>query len=262
MEIPIELFLGFIGFSFFLALFGFLRNPQVPAMLAFGGIFILTISAVTTEITMNNDSDSQTFESYIPYMEQNLGTSPLSMNSVNNIFVGEEVVNSNSALYLKSFDQVTLALTRSNSPTGLATVGVWGTQVAPTASNYLYTLGTIDTATLGTSITVKTFRNTTNAFTILDNMAIGIFYNGASGTNLMNVMTTSSSQFDGTNSQTTRYTSSWTDVTTDVRMNVRLTSVELETTPIEFEFTEFPKTIFILFGAILMLAGGLMVYKE
>ena len=52
MNIPIELFLGFIAISISLAIFGFIRNPQIPAMLAFAGIFIMFIAVTTDNIIM------------------------------------------------------------------------------------------------------------------------------------------------------------------------------------------------------------------
>ena len=52
MQIPIELFLGFVGASIALGIFGFMRNPQIPATIVMGGMFILTLSVATTEIIM------------------------------------------------------------------------------------------------------------------------------------------------------------------------------------------------------------------
>ena len=49
---PVELFLGFVGIAVGLAIFGFIRQPQIPAMLAFGGIFILFISVMIGGIIM------------------------------------------------------------------------------------------------------------------------------------------------------------------------------------------------------------------
>lgn len=49
---PVELFLGFIVMSVAIGIFGFIRQPQIPAMLAFGGIFILFISVMVGGIIM------------------------------------------------------------------------------------------------------------------------------------------------------------------------------------------------------------------
>jgi len=52
MNIPVELFLGGIVVSIALAIFGFIRQPQIPAMLVFAGIFIFFIAIVTTGVIM------------------------------------------------------------------------------------------------------------------------------------------------------------------------------------------------------------------
>lgn len=53
MDIPFQLFLGFIGISIGLAVFGFIRQPQIPAMLAFAGMFMLAFTVATDNIIMN-----------------------------------------------------------------------------------------------------------------------------------------------------------------------------------------------------------------
>jgi hypothetical protein len=52
MDIPIELFLGFTGLSIALALFGFCRNPQIPATIVMGGMFILFLAVSTDNVIM------------------------------------------------------------------------------------------------------------------------------------------------------------------------------------------------------------------
>lgn len=57
---PIELFLGFVAISVGIAIFGFIRQPQIPAMLAFGGLFILFISVMVGGLIMGSIPDSST----------------------------------------------------------------------------------------------------------------------------------------------------------------------------------------------------------
>jgi hypothetical protein len=52
MEIPIELFLGFTALFLAVGIVGFIRNPQVPAMIVISGIFILTLGVITNGIIM------------------------------------------------------------------------------------------------------------------------------------------------------------------------------------------------------------------
>lgn len=44
--------MGFVVIAVGLAIFGFIRQPQIPAMLAFGGMFILFIAVMTGGIIM------------------------------------------------------------------------------------------------------------------------------------------------------------------------------------------------------------------
>lgn len=54
VEVLIEIFMAIIGLGVALAIFGFLRNPQVPATIAFGGIIIFFIAVMTTSLDMGN----------------------------------------------------------------------------------------------------------------------------------------------------------------------------------------------------------------
>lgn len=58
VNIPVELFLGFIGISVGMAIFGFIRNPQIPAMMVFAGMFILSIAVITTGVIMGKIPES------------------------------------------------------------------------------------------------------------------------------------------------------------------------------------------------------------
>lgn len=49
---PVELFLGGIVVSIALAIFGFIRQPQIPAMLVFSGIFIFSLAIIPSGIIM------------------------------------------------------------------------------------------------------------------------------------------------------------------------------------------------------------------
>lgn len=50
--IPIEVFGLFVGLAVALAIIGFIRQPQIPASLAFGGIIIFSVGAVFNNIEM------------------------------------------------------------------------------------------------------------------------------------------------------------------------------------------------------------------
>lgn len=60
MDIPIELFGIFVGISAFMAILGLIRQPQIPAMITFGGMFLLVISMSTTNIVFGQLLDETT----------------------------------------------------------------------------------------------------------------------------------------------------------------------------------------------------------
>jgi hypothetical protein len=63
MQLPIEIFSIAIGLSVALGIFGFIRNPQIPAMMAFAGIFILFIAITTDQLKMGNLVSQSIFNS-------------------------------------------------------------------------------------------------------------------------------------------------------------------------------------------------------
>lgn len=54
VQMLIEIFASVIGLSVAMAIFGFLRNPQIPATIAIGGIFIFFMAVMTTSLDMGN----------------------------------------------------------------------------------------------------------------------------------------------------------------------------------------------------------------
>jgi len=58
--LPVEMYLGLVGISIAFAIFGFIRQPQIPAMLMFGGIFILFIGVMFNGIILGVQPESST----------------------------------------------------------------------------------------------------------------------------------------------------------------------------------------------------------
>jgi len=58
--IPIEVYGIMIVVSIVTAIFGFMRNPQVPVMLTLGGAFIFTIGAMFNGVLLGVMPDSST----------------------------------------------------------------------------------------------------------------------------------------------------------------------------------------------------------
>ena len=71
-SMPIEVFVTLIVSSIVLAIIGLIRTPQIPALVAFGGIIFLFVGVTTDEIKMGSlvttsvSSGSTTNYSYTP----------------------------------------------------------------------------------------------------------------------------------------------------------------------------------------------------
>lgn len=58
--IPLEMFLGFMVLSVSMAIIGLIRQPQIPAMITFAGMFILTMTVVISGVIMGKVPESST----------------------------------------------------------------------------------------------------------------------------------------------------------------------------------------------------------
>ena len=61
MNIPFEVFFGFIGVSAFLFILGLARQPTIPASVVASGMFILLISAMADGLIMGQLVQKSTF---------------------------------------------------------------------------------------------------------------------------------------------------------------------------------------------------------
>jgi len=81
MNIPVELFLGGIVVSIALAIFGFIRQPQIPVMLVVGGMFILTIAVMTDGVIMGK----------IPITSTSTSSTVVTYEFVDNVYAFDEL---------------------------------------------------------------------------------------------------------------------------------------------------------------------------
>lgn len=227
MNIPIELFLGFIGVSIAIALFGFVRNPQIPACLVMGGMFILTMGIATDNIIFNVGenlldftnstlvSDFTIVNNYTPITENatSAGTDT-SMNVTSGatartiraggaIARGEGAITEASILVDSNLNTIRLSLSKTGSPTGIATIGVLDAN-----ANFFYTCNTLDVSTLTTSQANYIF-SCPDEYIIGNGDRIGIKYTGGDASNLVNFFTNTANPFDGSASQAVNYVASW-----------------------------------------------------
>jgi len=271
MDLPIEIFLSFIGFSIVMGIVGIWR--KVPFLMFIAGGMICFWAVTTDNIAMGETVESSVntiLPTQIDYMNVITGTgfTKLSAGGVNNIFVGEDVVNSNSMLSGKRIDQVCISLSKTGSPTGTANIAVYDSVATPTSTNYVFLISTKDVTTFTTTQTTYCFTGA-GTHLLTANQAVGVFYNGGSAGNEVNIYTNiTGDQFDGTNSVRTQYVASWSDTTNrDIRGSISLNTIEeqIENTISDnlFPFTEYPKILFGLMGSMLMIAGALIwKYEE
>lgn len=266
MDIPIELFLSFIGFSIAMSVIGIWK--RIPLLMFIAGALITFWAIQTDNIVFGStltETDKTILPSQVDYMNVNTGTGLTSLRSGSNIFIGEDIVNMNSLLHNKRIDQVCISMSRTGSPTGISNIAIYDSTLTPTSTNYKYLFGTKDVTTFTTTQTTHCFIGVDNYITS-PNEAIGVFFSGGSAGNEVNIYTdTSGSVFDGTNSVRTQYVSSWTDTTTrDIMAIISITTIEEIVTNTNednlFEFNEYPKILFGIIGALIML-GGAIIWK-
>lgn len=58
--LPVEIFAIFIGTSIFLGIAGLMRQPQIPALLAVGGILLFFVAIITSGVILGIKPDSST----------------------------------------------------------------------------------------------------------------------------------------------------------------------------------------------------------
>lgn len=271
-DIPIEIFIVFIGASFGMALLGLLRQPQIPAMICFAGVFLLvfTISTDNIIVSYGTSANDQTIvttntNTTYPYNVQTFSSAG-AMNDVNKAY-GEYVSSTSSALYNKTIDCMDVLIKKVGTPTGTMTIGVMNSTNGVTK-----TFGTQDVSLLTTSFNWKSYcLSNNNSYTIQSGDRIGMRYVNGTSSNNVQLQIDTNNPFDGTITYIQVYTSSWTSQTPwDLTMklynteNVNSTSVvtTYDRTPDLYQFTELPKTIFGLFATILILAGALMIYNK
>lgn len=259
MEIPIELFLGGIAVSIAIGIFGFIRNPQIPAMLCFGGAFVLLLSVSTTAILMDAFSSGTTNNLYHYNVESATGN--ININAGGTTIRTEFASASNSALVGDTINCIDAYFGKTGSPTGLVDFGTFDS----VSGAVIIEFGTIDLSSVGGAQQWHTACLTgDNTYTIQSGDRIGIRYDEGDGSNLITQRSNGNNPFDGTISFLSSFTAgAWVSATTnDPTMRFYLAGGDFQITQDPYEFTELPKTFFALIGGTMILLGALMVIKE
>jgi hypothetical protein len=283
VDIPVELFFGFIGMSVVLLVIGLIREPKIPATVVFAGMFMLTITMVTDNITFGSRIDNivateSTFNitgsvTEIPDYKYNVitGTQALVIRvDGSNVHSRVEYITPTSVLIDEEIECISVPLRRTGSPTGVVQSGILDSNGAMVKTFD----GIVNPATVLTTFTYYSFcLPDGQSYIIQSGDRIGVLWvSGTSdGTNFLETIRDTSNVFDGTNTVSSAYTTLWTDTTT-ADMNMQLYSREeipdniqvsgiggiYSYEPDSFQFTELPKVIFAFFSVVLMLLGALL----
>ena len=266
MELPIELFLGAMGIAIALAIFGFLRQPQIPAMLCFGGMFMLVFAVATDTLILNTFFEGELPANYIYRQEAGSGLIDISAGAASSDIRGEYVTNTASRLYLQEIDCIDFTLRKLGTPTGVVDVGIWDHAQA-IGNPVILHFGSQDLSTVSSSVSqwYSFCLPEGTTYIIGDQDVIGVRYNAGDSLNAARIQVSTVDIFDGTNSQSTAKadaTDIWSQPTGDMVMRAYLRGETSETVSSTYEFTELPKTLFALMGSIFMLCGALMVLRN
>lgn len=242
---------------------GIRRISGAPFMCIFSGILVFGMLAITDDIGLGQSSASNFTNTISPstidHMNVLSGTASQTLRSGSQIFIGEEIGTLSSALAGKRIDEVCIELSKTGTPTGTANIAVYSSTLAPSSTNYRFLINTLDVSSLTTTSQTYCFLST-SVYTLdgADN-AIGIFYNGGSAGNEINIRSNGSDPFDGTDSRRTQYVASWSDTTgNDVKMRISLSTIEERTIVEPYDFNNNDIWVYQTFMAVFFIITGII----
>lgn len=117
-----------------------------------------------------------------------LSTNNAQLNFGTNIKMwGEGAVNTTSVLYGKPVNGMIVMLSKTGSPTGNVSIGVWSNTTAPTYDNVVYHLGNISATELTTTPTFYTFENLDETHILSTQQSIGAYHPSSTGANFVKI---------------------------------------------------------------------------
>lgn len=259
MNLPIEMFVIGIGISLMFVLLGFFR--QIPYMLIIGGMLLL-VFAVTTDIIILSHvlvTDSEDTITY--HYEVDTVNDEIELDD-DGIIVAEYVSNSSSILIGDTVNCIDLVISiDEGSPTGNAVIGVFDS-----TGNITLVWANPPISSFADLPLFYTYCFTD--YTIQNGDRIGLGYDSGTMDDTLWVHTFDPSPFNGYTTRAQSYTISggWGDVSVNEDLTMRLYFVE-EGEPTEhieqvtYQFSEFPKVLFALFGVLIMLMS-LMIWRD
>lgn len=239
---------------------------KIPIMLFIAGA-VITFWAIMTDniqIGFSEPEFTQTSIYSVSHpMNVIIGTSNVPFSST--VFgIAETVASTNSILINEKISCIRMDLSKTLSPTGDLTIGVFDR-----SNRVVKQFGIIPMSEITTIQRSYTVCLPDHDYYVLGlNDFIGAKHTTSDATNFVKVHVDTTDSFDGSNSVKSQFGTAWVDTTSqDLRMRLSSENLNIENTPIEntaqpitFEFTEYPKILFGIIGAIIMLAGA-MIWK-
>lgn len=244
-----------------------LIDAYVPVLALLAGVMWIMIFITYDQIDVLGSPANSTktiSPSTIDHMNVFSGTASQTLRSGSNIFIGEEIATASSALTDKRIDEICMTLSKTGSPTGTANIAVYSSTLTPSSTNYRFLVNTLDVSSLTTTSQLYCFLATSVFQLDGTGSAIGIFYNGGSAGNEVNVISNGSDPFDSTNSYRTQYVASWSDTTgNDLKMRISLATIDENVSnvytkqDISFNTNEGARLrlFFLIIGITFMIAG-------
>lgn len=253
------LFFGFIGAFFAFFILGLVMKK--PAMSIITGILMLSLTVTTDNLTMASflDGDGGTITSY----EVTSRTGQDDVRTANSAIYAEFVSSSSSMLLGDTVNCLTLHIKKSGAPDAntLVRYGVWDNSATPVLK---YTFGTMNVTSVPTTVQPVKLCNLVSTYTIVNVDRIGVAWDDGDATNRVTIDLDTTNPFDGTTTYIARWNgASWISNTgTDYQGKMSLEQIAEPIVYDNYEFTEFPKTIFALFSVLLMLVGIILWRSE
>lgn len=243
-------------------------NRRVGVAVSISGMFILFIGAFTDTVIISEaqpvlvDSTEEISYSLSYPMNVTTGATSLDLQTAN-FGAGERIGNIESVLYNQKISCIQIDMSKQGSPTGTATIGVFGDN-----NQIIKTFGTIDVSTIIT--TQKEYRfclNNHDYYTLSLYDRVGLFYSSGTAGNGVRMYVDNTNPFDSTNSfrSTLSSAGTWTDVTTG-DMHFVLTTEEITVNQnnifdmsdsIQFTLEELHRITISLAGVVIILLGVL-----
>lgn len=268
-DIPIELFIFGISLSLIFVVLGLMKNSKGYRshwMINASGLFIAIFALSTNMIIMGYAETEKTITTYdaeLPYNITSHSSSATVINATGGSEIRAERITDDSILVNQIIDCIIIDLSITGNPASTVFAGVFNED-----GDLIEQFGNISTSSLTTSFITHVFCNDFS-YKISSGDLIGVSSTGGSAGNLVNIRVDTNNPFDGTNTQLDSFVNdAWIDATpsTDIKMILSYNVDKITETniiePIDYEFTELVRTVFVLIGGFVCISSVFLMRSE